>query len=65
MVLVGLAMLFAADENIRSICLGGAFGVLIGTTIFSFGVKAIVLKHAARASAKLTEPIADLSLPLS
>jgi hypothetical protein len=50
MVLVGMAMLFAKHENVHSVCLGGAFGVLLGYTVFSFGIKSIVLRHAEQTS---------------
>jgi hypothetical protein len=56
MVLVGLAMLFTGHESVRSVCLGGAFGVLIGTTVFTFGMRNISLKHAERATAKRRYP---------
>lgn len=58
MVLVGMAMLFAKRENVHSVCLGGAFGVLIGYTVFSFGIKSVVLKHAEQAADVERYPIA-------
>jgi len=58
MVLVGLAMLFTGHENVRSVCLGGAFGVLIGTTVFTFGIKSLALKHAERATDEHSYPVA-------
>ena len=58
MVLVGAAMLFAKHENVHSVCLGGAFGVLIGYTVFSFGIKNVVLKQSDQASDVERYPIA-------
>lgn len=58
MVLVGAAMLFAKHENVHSVCLGGAFGVLLGYTVFSFGIKNIVFKYVEPASDVERYPIA-------
>ena len=58
MVLVGLAMLFTGHENVRSMCLGGAFGVLIGTTVFTFGIKSIALKRAEHSTDERRFPFA-------
>ncbi len=58
MVLVGTAMLFTKHENVHSVCLGGAFGVLLGYTVFSFAIKSIVLRNAEQATDVQRYPIA-------
>ena len=43
--LIAMAMVFTRHDNIRSVCLGGAFGVLLGYTVFSFaGIKNVALR---------------------
>jgi hypothetical protein len=49
-ILVALAMAFSKSEDLHSIFLGGALGILIGCTAFSFSIKSITLKQTEQPS---------------
>jgi hypothetical protein len=56
--LLAMAMVFTKHESIRSVCLGGAFGVLLGYTVFSFGIRAVALKLPGQATGPQRYPFA-------
>ena len=56
--LLAIAMVFTRHENIRSVCLGGAFGVLLGYTVFTFGIRAVALKLPGHATDPQRYPFA-------
>jgi hypothetical protein len=47
--LVAVAFLLHND-TLRSVCLGGALGLLMGLTIYSFSIKGVILKQTEQPS---------------
>jgi len=41
---------FLHNDTVRSICLGGALGLLIGLTVYSFSIKGVILKQTDQPS---------------
>jgi hypothetical protein len=48
---------FFHDDTARSVCLGGALGLLIGLTVYSFSIKGVVLKNTAQPSDVKSYPL--------
>jgi len=57
--LLAIAMVFTKHENLRSVCLGGAFGVLLGYTVFAFtGIRTVALKLPGHLTERQRYPFA-------
>ena len=41
---------FLHNDTVRSVCLGGALGLVISLTVYSFSIKGVILKQTEQAS---------------
>ena len=44
LIMVAAAMFFSGNATLRSMCLGGALGILVGATVFAWQVQDVTLK---------------------